>query len=119
LKRHTQPVQPNRSQNRMDRRTRLSVIAVRIFLGAANATMPAILACTLYTDTINDSTGKGVLGGVGMSKVDRNTDLYTVRLKEQKERLPGDMSLSVVAGSACDSSGEQITIGARINPFTQ
>ena len=81
--------------------------------------MSAILACTLYTDTIDDSTGKGVLGGVGMSKMHRNTDLSAILLEEQEERLPGDMSLSVVAGSACDSSGEHITIRARINPFTQ
>jgi len=103
----------------MDSGTRLSVIAVRIFLGAANAAMPAILAGTLYTDTIDDCTGKGVLGGVGVLEMFRDTRWYTVRSKEQKKRLPGDVALPVCTVSSGDPSGEQMTMRARTNPLTQ
>ena len=79
--------------------------------------MSAILACTLYTDTIDDSTCKGVLGGVGMSKMHRNTDLSAILLKEQEERLPSDVALSVCTMPSGDPSGKQITT-ARTNPLT-
>src|SRR2546425_9922017 len=95
IRRSWRSTQPNRSQNRMDSGTRLSVIAVRVLLSRTHAHVSEVLPCGLYAYCIDYNCAEGVFGGVGVLEMFRDTDLPAILLKEQKERLPSDVALSV------------------------
>ena len=114
--------QPRPCQHRMDSGRCLLVVAVCVLLSRTYADVSEVLACTLYPNCIDYSRAEGVFGGVGVLEMFRDTDLPAILLKEQKERLPSDVALSVCTMPSGDACGEEITrgvIAARTNILTQ
>ena|SRR3989442_1378005 len=119
IRRSWRSIQPDRSQNRMDSGTRLSVIAVRVLLSRTHADVSEVLACTLYAYCIDYNCAERVLQAMRMAEVRRYSSLSAICLKEQEERLPSDMAPPIVAMSSGDPSREEITSAARTDILTQ
>src|SRR5882724_8649182 len=94
----------------MDSGRCLLVVAVCVLLSRTYADVSEVLPCTLYAYCIDYNCAEGVFGGVGMLEMFRDTRLTTVRLKEQEERLPSDVTLpKPLTMPTSNTCGEEIT----------